>query len=405
MARPASRVCSVKVTGPLAPFVDACRAELKDRGYASLTSVNELRQLARLSCWLEQSRLPVGSLTRERVERFVGEQRAQGRGAYCSLQGLLVLLEVLRRLGAIEAERPTPPGSPTDVVLASFEEYLVGERGLAASTAAAYVARARRFLDGRSSDDRLAGLTAGEVTQAVLRESQRASARSAQYFVAALRSFLRFCFIEGLVGTDLSRAALAITARRSSPLPFGISRADAKTLLGGCDRRQAIGRRDYAVILTLLRLGLRASEVAVLTLDGIDWRAAEIVVVGKGGRCDRVPLPADVGTAIASYLRRGRPACGRREVFLRALAPIGPLGRGGVSTIVRRACRNAGLPEVGAHRLRHTAACEMVSAGVSLQHAGQVLRHRSPISTAIYARVDIERLRLLAQPWPEDAQR
>lgn len=167
------------------------------------------------------------------------------------------------------------------------------------------------------------------------------------------------------MGTDLSQAALAVTARMSSPLPLGISRADAKALLGGGDQRRAIGRRDYAVILTL------------------HWRAAEIVVVGNGGRCDRVPLPGDVGAAIAAYLRRGRPACARREAFLRALAPIAPLGRGGVSTIVRRACRNAGLPEVGAHRLRHTAACEMVSAGVSLQHVGQVLRHRSPISTAI----------------------
>jgi len=239
----------------------------------------------------------------------------------------------------------------------------------------------------------------------VLRESEALSTSSTLYFVAALRSFLRFCFVEGLLGDDLSQAALAASGRRRSSLPIGISPPEARALLGSCDRRLAIGRRDYAVVLTLLRLGLRAGEVAALTLDEINWRQAQIVVRGKGGRRDQLPLPADVGAAIAAYLRRGRPSCHRREVFLRALAPIEPLGVGGVSGIVRRACRNAGLPEVGPHRLRHTAASEMVSAGVPLAHVGQVLRHRSAISSAIYARVDLKRLRQLAQPWPEGAQR
>jgi integrase/recombinase XerD len=400
MARPVSRVCNVKVAGPLAPFVDAYRAELRERGYTPLSSVNELRQVGRVSRWLDANSLPADSLTRERVEEFVAEHRARRDGAYCSLQGLVCLLDVLRGLGVLETERPAPPSGPSDVLLASFARYLLAERGLAACTTEAYVTRARRFLDGRSGDQPLVELTASEVTRVVLRESTAVSAGSAQYFVAALRSFLRFCFIEGLVKLDLSQAALPVTGRRRSSLPTGISRADARALLGGCDRRLAIGRRDYAVILTLLRLGLRASEVATLTLDGIDWRAAEIVVAGKGGRVDRLPLPPDVGAAIAAYLRRGRPSCDRREVFLRALAPIGPLGRGGISTLVRRACRRAGIDPTGAHRLRHTAACEMVSGGVPLQHIGQVLRHRSPVSTAIYARVDLERLRRLAQPWP-----
>lgn len=390
----------------MAPFADAYEDELRRRGYSPFSAVNEVRQVGRLSCWLDASRLPVGSLSRESIEQFVGEHRARGNRGYCSLPGLFVLLDVLRRLGAVGAESPAPlPSGPTDVVLASFERYLLGERGLAACTTAAYVMRARRFLDRLSGDDRLASVTAGDVTEAVLRESAALSVGSAQFFVAALRAFLRFCFVEGLVGADLSSAALSVTGRRRSSLPRGISRADAKRLLGGCDRRLAIGRRDYAVIVTLLRLGLRAGEVAALTLEDVDWRAGEVVVRGKGGREDRLPLPADAGAAIAAYLRRGRPACERREVFLRALAPIGPLGRGGVSTIVRRACRHAGLPTVGAHRLRHTAACEMVSAGVPLAHIGQVLRHSSPISTAVYARVDIDRLRRLAQPWPGEEQR
>lgn len=157
------------------------------------------------------------------------------------------------------------------------------------------------------------------------------------------------------------------------------------------------------MIITLLRLGLRRSEVAGLRLDDIDWRAGELVVRGKAAREDRLPLPADVGEAIASYLRHGRPARDRREVFLRARAPFGPIAAGTVASTVRRACRRAGVAEIGPHRLRHTVACEMVAAQVPLVEIAQVLRHQSLQSTAIYARVDLDRLRLLAKPWPGGA--
>lgn len=171
-------------------------------------------------------------------------------------------------------------------------------------------------------------------------------------------------------------------------------------MLGSCDRRRSDGRRDYAVLVVLVRLGLRAGEVARLALEDIDWPAGEIVVHGKGRREDRLPLPVDVGEAIAGYLQRGRPRTSRREVFLRALAPVGPLGRGGVSSIVRRACRRAGIAPVGAHRLRHTLACALVAVDAGLPEIGEVLRHETISSTSIYARVDLETLRSVAQPWP-----
>jgi integrase len=259
---------------------------------------------------------------------------------------------------------------------------------------------ARRFLDGLTPGRGLAGLAAGEVTGAVLRESAAVSVSAARNFVCALRAFLRFCLLEGIVAADLSGAALFVGGRRSSPLPHGITRADAAALLASCDRRTGIGRRDYALLITLLRLGLRRGELAVLRLDDIDWRRGELVVHGKGGREDRLPLPADVGEAIAGYLRRGRPATDRQEVFLRARAPIAPMNAATVSSTVRRACRRAGVAEVGSHRLRHTVACEMVAARVPLAQIGQVLRHRSLQSTAIYARADLDQLRELAQPWP-----
>jgi integrase len=181
--------------------------------------------------------------------------------------------------------------------------------------------------------------------------------------------------------------------------------ADAKALLASCDRRSALGRRDYALLVVLLRLGLRRSEVAGLCLDDIDWRAGEVVVRGKGAREDRLPLPADVGEAVAAYLRRGRPHGDRREVFLRARAPYGPIASATVASTVRRACRRAGIAEVGSHRLRHTVACGMVAAGVPLVQIAQVLRHHSLQSTAVYARVDLDQLRTLAEPWPGGAQR
>ena len=401
MDRPSSRVCRVLMSGPLAPFADAYAAELNRCGYTPLTTVNQLRQVARLSRWLEAGGLSVSDLSGERVEAFLAWQRlGAGRCSQQSRPGLLCLLKVLRGLGALVPELPVPAGSPRDLLLASFARYLLGERALAEGTVHGYVMHARWFLDGLANEDALVRLSAGEVTGAVVRKADSGvSVAAAQYFVSGLRAFLRFCFLDGLVAADLSPAALLVRGRRRSSLPKALSRADASALLAACDRRSLIGRRDYAVIIMLLRLGLRRGELARLTLDDIDWRAGELVVRGKG-REDRLPLPADVGAAIAGYLRRGRPVSDRRELFLRARAPSGPIDPSTVASTVRRACRRARIPEVGSHRLRHTTACEMVSAGVPIVRIGQVLRHQSLQTTAIYARVDIEQLRELAAPWP-----
>ncbi|MGH2902160.1 MAG: tyrosine-type recombinase/integrase [Solirubrobacteraceae bacterium] len=401
MARPASRVCRVLMTGPLATFADAYSAEMRARGYTPLTTVVELRQIGRLSGWLETRGLSTAELTAARIEEFLAWQRAGGRhrGEW-SRSGLLCLLEVLDGLGVLAGEQPAPASSSIGLLLSSFEQYLASERGLAAGTIVGYVRHARWFVEGLGSDG-VTGLCASDVTGAVLRKTASGvSVAAAQYFVSGLRAFLQFCFLDGLVEADLSQAALVVRGRRASLLPRGISRAEARALLESCDRRRALGRRDYALIILLLRLGLRRGEVARLMLDDIDWRAGELLVRGKGGRDDRLPLPDDVGAALAAYLRRGRQASDRREVFLQARAPYAPIASGTVASTVRRACRRAGIPEVGSHRLRHTTACEMVQAGVPIVRVGQVLRHRSLQTTAIYARVDIEQLRQLAAPWP-----
>ena len=401
-----SRVSRVLMRGPVAPFAEAYAAELRARGYTRLSTVNQLRQVGRLSRWLEADGCEASELSRERIEEFLVWQRVGGRHrCQWSRPGLLCLLEVLCGLGVLAAAgEPAPAGSPTELLLASFARYLLVERGLADGTVRGYVRHARRFLDGLPSGGALAGVSAGEVTGAVLGVAgSGVSVSATQYFMSGLRAFLRFCFVEGLLEADLSQAVLAVSGRRRSSLPQGIGRTDASALLAASDRRSRLGRRDYAVIILLLRLGLRRGEVARLRLDDVEWRAGELLVRGKGGRVDRLPLPADVGEAIASYLRRGRPASGRRELFLRARAPYEPVASGTMSSTVRRACRRAGIPEVGAHRLRHTTACEMVAAHVPLERIAQVLRHRSLQSTAIYARVDLDQLRLLAAPWPQEA--
>jgi site-specific recombinase XerD len=389
------------MTGPLAPFDEAYSAELRGRGYTPLTTVNQLRQVARLSRWLQARELSARDLSGERVEEFLAWQRAGGcPSSAISRPGLVCLLDVLRDLGVLASEPPALAGSSIDLLLGSFERYLVSERGLAAGTIVGYVMHVRWFLEGLGREG-VAGLCAADVTGAVLRKATSGvSVAAAQYFVSGLRAFLRFCFLERLLVVDLSQAALVVRRRRASLLPRGISPVDARALLGSCDRRRPLGRRDYALIILLLRLGLRRGEVARLTLDDIDWRAGELVIHGKGGREDRLPLSADVGEAIAAYLRRGRPSSDRREVFLRARARYAPIDPSTVASTVRRACRRAGIPEVGSHRLRHTTACEMVGAGVPLVQVGQVLRHRSLQSTAIYARVDVDQLRPLAAPWP-----
>jgi len=398
MNRGFSEVGKVRVRGPLAEFAPLVAAEAREYGYTPLTAASVLRLMANLSRWMEARGMSAQDLSRERAREFTAARRAAGHRSGRSLRSLAPVLAALARAGVLAPDSPAGPASGQERLLAAFGQYLRCERALAAGTAGAYLGRARRFLAGLGGS--LDGLAAVDVTAAVLAEAERVSAGSAQYFVVALRAFLRFCYLDGHTAADLAWAAQPVTGRRRSALPMGISRAGARALLASCDRRRAVGRRDYAVLVVLLRLGLRAGEAAALTLEDIDWRAAEVTVHGKGSRTERLPLPADVGEAIAAYLVRGRPASGHRQVFLRATPPAGPLSRTGISDIVRRACMRAGLPQIGAHRLRHTAACQMAEAGAPLTEIGQVLRHKSLESTASYARVGVTELRTLALPWP-----
>jgi len=284
-----------------------------------------------------------------------------------------------------------------------YRANLIGERGLTAGTSRGYVDFVRPFvvtrLRGAVLD--LAGLTAADVTGFVLGACPGRAVGSAKLIVCALRSLLRWLHLTGQVSTSLAAAVPSVAGWRLSGLPKGLEPGELRRLLASCDRRTPTGRRDYAVVLLLSRLGLRAGEVARLGLDDIDWRRGEIAIVGKGNRAERLPLPADVGAAIAAYLRRGRPVSAEgRSVFVRVHAPHRALTTGGVTEVVFDAAQRAGLGKMHAHRLRHTAATAMLRAGSPLPEVGQVLRHRSPLTTAIYAKVDRDALAVLARPWP-----
>ncbi len=245
----------------------------------------------------------------------------------------------------------------------------------------------------------LGRLSAGEVGRFVLEQCAARSVGSAKNVVMALRSLLRFLHVDGVTARDLAGAVPAVASQRRS-LPRALDPRVVARLLASCDRRTKAGRRDFAVLIVLARLGLRAGEVAAIELQDIDWRRGELLVRGKGGRRERLPLPVDVGRALAGYVQRGRPRVGCERLFLRVNAPTGGLSPDGVSRIVHAACRRCGVPLVGAHRLRHTAATETLRAGASLEEIGQLLRQQSTFTTAIYARVDRDRLRELARPWP-----
>jgi integrase/recombinase XerD len=362
--------------------------------------------MAHVSRWLGERRLAGVDLTEDRAQEFLRARRNEGYAHPVSMRGMRPLLEHLRNAGIAPMPGRLGAATPVDVLIERYRIYLIEERGLSASSSIRqYCSVARAFLDHRSvtAEADLMGLSTADVTDFVLWQSRRCAVGYAKAVTTRLRCLLRFLHVEGLTPTALAAAVPAVAGWRLTGLPEPISASDVSRLLRSCDHRRAVGRRDFAIVTVLARLALRAGEVAALQLDDIDWRTGEVTVRGKGNREDRLPLPHDVGEAVAGWLRHGRPRCACRAVFTRVLAPHRGLSSRGVSTVVRQACRRAGLPPVGAHRLRHGVATQMLTAGANLAAVGQVLRHHSTTATSIYAKVDRRALSAVVQPWPGGA--
>jgi site-specific recombinase XerD len=386
------------VTGPLGPYVVGFRADLAEQGYRS--GENLLVLMAGLSNWMADEGVDAVDLTRAQVEGFMSVRRVDRRlGA--SMRAIAPLVDHLVGIGAIPAWGPRVPSDGAGMLIERYEFYLHDRRALSAPSSRNYVGVARLFLSWLASRQMEVGaLTAGTVIEFVMAEAGRGKVTSAKAMTTRLRSLLRFLHVEGLTSASLVGAVPSVASWRLTSLPKALSSRELSALLRSCDRRTAVGRRDFAIMTVLSRLGLRAGEVASLGLDDIDWRAGELVVHGKGARHDKLPLPVDVGDAIVAWLKRGRPQCAARSVFVRVRAPRRGLSSAGVSAIVRRACERTGLALAGAHRLRHTAATEMLAAGASLVEIGHVLRQDSSEVTSIYAKVDRRALAAVVRPWP-----
>jgi integrase/recombinase XerD len=393
-----------RVTGPLERYGPGFVAELARLGYTGNSASGQMFVMGHLSRWLAAEGLDTSGLTPEVADRFLAARRAAGYVLYLSPKALVPLLTYLRSSGVIPPAPAAAPASPVEALLDRYRRYLVTERGLTPATARGYADSVRPFLAGREKAGvlDLAGLTAAEVTRFVVQACPGQRKGTAKLTVTALRSLLGYLHVVGEIAGPLAWAVPAVASWRLAGLPAALEPGQVAALLASCDRGTGVGLRDFAMLTLLARLGLRAGEVAALTLDDISWRAGEITVRGKGNRSERLPLPADAGAAIAGYLREGRPVPfeGTRRVFLRVRAPHRGLTSGGVTQAVFSTGQRAGIGPVCAHRLRHSAATGMLRAGASLPEIGQVLRHRRLLSTAIYAKTDTKALRALARPWP-----
>jgi len=396
---------SVRFRGPLTGHVVGFWAELQRQSYTQFSARNLLRLAAHFSRWLDDRRLGLDDLSAERVASFVAHRRRQGYTAFRSARGLGPLIGYLRGIGVVVRAAPVIETS-TDRLLKEYAHYLGRERSLCAGTISQYVHSARQFAAARfgSKEPRWNQLTAAEVTTFVIQLSRRLSVGYCKHKISDLRSFLRFLHVRGHIGSSLEGCVPAVAGWRLASVPKALEPDQIDSLLARVAQPSAIRRRDAAMVRLQLRLGLRAGDVAALELDDLYWRAGEMVVRGKGKRESRLPLPDDVGKAVAAYLRRRRPCAFTRKVFLRSRAPYRGLTASGVIAATRSALRRGEIIAGGAHLLRHTAATQMLRKGASLSEIAHVLRHRHIDTTAIYAKVDHASLQLVARPWPESAR-
>jgi site-specific recombinase XerD len=389
---------------PLALHIRPFAIQLIDDGYTKNTIQSKLGSLTDFGKWLRRRKLTVTNIDEALISRFFKDRLRErpGRG---DVKTLAQFLADLRRRQIVRQPKPIMDKSALGKILRQYEEYLQSERGLSTSTGINYQPFIRKFLGERFGDGPFLfkELKPTDISGFILSHAHTMSPKRAQGMTSALRSFFRFLFGKGKLHIDLALSVPTVASWRLSTVPKYLVPEEVQRLLEACDRKTPAGRRNYAILLLLARLGLRAGEVVALKLEDIDWRVGEIIVRGKGLFHDRMPVPRDVGEAIASYLRADRPGCQSRQVFICMKAPHrGFAGPSTLTTVVRRALAYADLhpPFKGAHLLRHSLATSMLRSGATMSEIGEVLRHREPNTTEIYAKVDFNGLSSLAHPWP-----
>jgi site-specific recombinase XerD len=394
-------------SGPLFPYFNLYLTQLKEQGYAPGSFYEQIYILKTCDRWLKRTARSVHELNESVAREFLRRCLKAGYGKNAGASTMRRLLRMLRLIG-VTPEAKAPPPSPSEELVNAYERFLLEERNLSPQTVVHRRLLATRFLSEKFDSGPLdvSKLRAPDITAFVLRHARDHSPFYARHLTTGMRQFLRYLHYKGLTDTDLSLSVPAVARWSLSTLPKHLPAVQVRRVLRCCERSTPLGRRNYAILLLLARLGLRAGEVVRLNLEDIDWENGLITVYGKG-KWAQLPLPADAAKAIAHYLRRDRPRSACRSLFIRDHAPVGGFCRGGaIANMVKRALARAGVESArkGAHLLRHSLATDMLCKGVSLDEIGEVLRHRSPDTTAIYAKVDLSSLRTLALPWPGGVQ-
>lgn len=392
--------------GPLGPYIGTYAAQLLSEGYARHTTCVKIRLVGAFSRWLSLKRIAANEVVDQHTLDFLRYRNRCGHRLGLGNPATLIrVLKLLRGQGVI-AQAPIPtPTTPSERLVEEYDVYLQRERVLSPATRINYRPFVQNFLTARFGTGPvvLSRLCATDIIGFVRCHAGQMHSKRVQLMTTALRSFLRFARYRGDITLDLAACVPTVASWSLSMLPRALPPAHVKQVLEHCDRQTAVGRRDYAILLLLARLGLRSGEVAGLNLEDIDWMNGVFSVLGKGGRSSQLPLPADVGKAIAAYLKHGRARLSSsRRVFLRARAPAVEFTSMAVRDVVKRALARAGIdsPRKGAHQLRHALATGMLKRGASLSEIGELLRHQNPDTTRIYAKVDLIALRALAMPWP-----
>ena len=391
--------------GPLVPFLDAFADYLDEQGYKRHPLGRQIRVVAKFSKWLQAEKVTAEGVTDRHVQRFFKEALPPCSSRCGERAALRRFVELLIRLDVIHPQPESSEATPIEQAVSAFGTYLRQEKSLSDRTLIQYCPIIERFLSERFGEGSVAfdALVIGDIVGFVRQQAEHLSVERAKTTTTALRSFFRYLRYSGKIKIDLAAAVPTVPGWSMTGIPRAISSNHVRAVFAHCPRDTSIGRRDYAILLLLTRLGLRSGEIVALTLDSIDWETGVITVVGKGNQTASLPLPAEVGEAIADYLRNGRPSCGSRALFLRALAPIRGLGaQQTIATIVGAALKRAGIDthHRGAHQFRHALATDMLRQGATLTEIGSVLRHRHAKTTGIYAKVDFIALRPLSQPWP-----
>jgi integrase/recombinase XerD len=392
--------------GPLVGHLGAFTDWVSKQGYAATSLCQRVHLAACFSSWLGERGVRLRSISSDHPAQYLRYRARRLQPTRSDVAALRQLLAFLRREKLIAAvKEPSRRLTAVERCLHKFERYLRLERALANATIPNYLGFIHGFLSDRFGNGSvlLGRLGIQDIVRFVQHEAPRLHLKRAKLLTTALRSFLQYARYRGDIRLDLAAAVPAVANWSMTSIPRAIPPDQVRQLLASIKQRTAIGRRDYAILLLLARLGLRSSEVVLLELDDIDWQAGCFRVRSKGGRRTALPLPNDVGKAIAEYLRDGRPPSASRRVFLRGRAPIrGFLGPSAIGSLVRHSLKRAGInaPTKGAHQFRHALATQMLRHGASLTEIGEVLGHRSPETTKIYAKVDLDALRMIALPWP-----